>query len=975
MGQHSKLSQLKKNHPLENESSTIPDLNSIGVLLINARSIRNKTCVIKDLILDNNISICCITETWLSDSDTSVIPEFVPNSHEFYHFPRCERGVSIRGGGVGIVVSKALNRIRSSNRFFEHFECIELKFNHNNREIIICLIYKPPRTSFRQFITEFEDLLMEISLYTADVFLMGDFNIWVDTESDNSLEFSSLLGTFGFMNYVDEATHGNDGNEHILDLIITGVHSNLLKNLAVEPVATISDHKLIQFSLDIPLDKKLRKTIKFRNTRNLNSEIFSNLLKENFYNGFENSQCAHGSLGFHTCINCCNEIYRKHSAEYFLSNAPLVRKTILIREDSDNWYNSEILDAKRKLRKAERNLYRFKTEEYKIEYRRLRKIECDIVDRNRKFYYNNKITECENDSSKLYHIMNQLLGKNSTSTVLPSSSNDSNLATRFMEHFSSKVHNISVSFLDTSPSDGTFIPEYPLRGFHRFFPVDSSEVLGIMRTVNKTNCLSDPFDVRSIDAESFFPNLSEIFSELINLSFQSGEFPKLEKMAIVRPLLKAGKDPEQIASYRPLYNTSYFSKVLEKTCVNQLIKHLNSFESIPANQSAYRSYHSVETAICEIYDELVIAKSSGNCTLVILLDLTAAFDTVDLDLLLGDLQRFGVGELVLQWFESYLIGRSFKVCIDEHISEECNMPTGVPQGSILGPILFTMYTIELSHLLKSLNISCHFYADDTQLLFKISNINDTINEVNQVFNQIKGWMDSRRLKLNIDKTECILINSRSRSHEFTDFTHLTLGDFRIRISESVRNLGVIFDKDLSFREHMKLTKKRIIGNLINISRISKYLNKSCRMKLVRNLVLSKIDFCNFIYSGLPNIDLRTFQLLINNAVRIVWGMDRFSRERITPKCIFLHILPLKARIEYKICLLAYKALKYGQPSYLNNLLNPHEQVRDLPLRGEGNGRLEEPVISRANYSDRCFSYIAPRLYNSLPVKLSNVTSC
>ena len=103
-------------------------------------------------------------------------------------------------------------------------------------------------------------------------------------------------------------------------------------------------------------------------------------------------------------------------------------------------------------------------------------------------------------------------------------------------------------------------------------------------------------------------------------------------------------------------------------------------------------------------------------------------------------------------------------------------------------------------------------------------------------------------------------------------------------------------------------------------------------------------------------------------------MDRFSRERITPKCIHLHILPLKARIEYKICLLAYKALKYGQPSYLNNLLKPHEQSRDLPLRSERNGRLDEPIISSANYSDRCFSYNAPRLYNSLPVELKDSTS-
>ena len=121
MGQHSKLSKLKRNqpnHPPDNESSTIPDLNSINVLLTNTRSIRNKTDRIKDLIIDKNISICCITETWLSDSETSIIREFVPNTHEFHNSPRCERGVTTKGGGVGIVVSKALKRTRSVNHFF-----------------------------------------------------------------------------------------------------------------------------------------------------------------------------------------------------------------------------------------------------------------------------------------------------------------------------------------------------------------------------------------------------------------------------------------------------------------------------------------------------------------------------------------------------------------------------------------------------------------------------------------------------------------------------------------------------------------------------------------------------------------------------------------------------------------------------------------------------------------------------------------
>ena len=192
--------------------------------------------------------------------------------------------------------------------------------------------------------------------------------------------------------------------------------------------------------------------------------------------------------------------------------------------------------------------------------------------------------------------------------------------------------------------------------------------------------------------------------------------------------------------------------------------------------------------------------------------------------------------------------------------------------------------------------------------------------------------------------------------------------------KSVRNLGVIIDGNLCFREQIKILKKQIVGNLVNISRISKFVDKPSKLKLVHNLVLSKLDFCNFIYYNLPNVDLRSLQLLINNAVRIVSGVPRFSRNRVTPLSISLHILPLKARIEFKICLLTYKALTYKHPFYIKNLLSYHEHRRELPLRGDFSGKLLEPVFSRYAYSDRCFSSCAPRLYNLLPHEIRNAPS-
>ena len=136
------------------------------------------------------------------------------------------------------------------------------------------------------------------------------------------------------------------------------------------------------------------------------------------------------------------------------------------------------------------------------------------------------------------------------------------------------------------------------------------------------------------------------------------------------------------------------------------------------------------------------------------------------------------------------------------------------------------------------------------------------------------------------------------------------------------------------------------------------------MKLVQSLVFSNLDWCNSVYTGMPNSYLRPLQKILHSAVRLVIRMPRFSYNRITPVCINLHVLPIKARIKYKICVLTYKALKYGQPTYLAELL--HYRDLNRSLRGGQSRLLFEPIVASSSYSNRCFEYSAPRMFNSLP---------
>ena len=174
-----------------------------------------------------------------------------------------------------------------------------------------------------------------------------------------------------------------------------------------------------------------------------------------------------------------------------------------------------------------------------------------------------------------------------------------------------------------------------------------------------------------------------------------------------------------------------------------------------------------------------------------MLDLSAAFDTVDQDILLNDLFALGIDGIVLEWLRTYLKDRIFRVCVNDTLSDECLMKTGVPQGSILGPILFLIYTIELHYVLESLGVFYYCYADDTQIYFTFESISEAENKLGAIFNKVDEWMQSRRLKLNSDKTECILVTANNSMHRNVDILSVMLGNISVQISNSVRNLEFV----------------------------------------------------------------------------------------------------------------------------------------------------------------------------------------
>ena len=413
------------------------------------------------------------------------------------------------------------------------------------------------------------------------------------------------------------------------------------------------------------------------------------------------------------------------------------------------------------------------------------------------------------------------------------------------------------------------------------------------------------------------------------------------------------------------------TKLLERIVAKHLVDYLKLYGIMPRLQSAYRAGHSTETALLEVTTDILTALSRGDLVSLALLDMS--FDTVDHNIMLRRLQTsYGIRGVALDWFGSYLTGRLQYVRYAGRHSANRPLLYGVDQGSVLGPILFILYTADLAAVIERHGLLPHLYADDTQIVGSCRPT-DTASlsfSVESCIADVASWMSANRLQLNAAKTE-LMWCSTSRRHHQLPVNGLSIGQDIIQPVHCVRDLGLYLDSTLSMRNHVTRLTSTCFGVLRQIRCIRRNLSRRALAMLVTCFVFVRLDYCNATFIGLPHCDLNRIQAVQNAAVRLVAGASRF--DHVTPLLRERHWLPVHLRVVYKMAVIVYKCLAATSADYLTALTRPPVSTTTLRLRSADTRCLHVPR-TRTGYGDRAFSVAGPRLWNSLPDSVKSASS-
>lgn len=653
--------------------------------------------------------------------------------------------------------------------------------------------------------------------------------------------------------------------------------------------------------------------------------------------------------------------------------APLRTRTKRQGKVENRWLSDAAVQAKRIRRKLERRYSKSRSSTDRRAYRRACRTANTVISEARSSFIRSEVEEAAASSPRLlWRTVSRLLHPGSNSNWFDGMDTPA-LAEGFCAFFSDKVLSVKEAVVEGLKSLQVPIPQIPHLappGFLPGFTVVTDEE--VYRLIQAAPTKTSPLDILPISLlKQCSSELSSVITHLANRSFQTGRFPSLLKSGLVTPLLKKpGLDTSDFKNFRPITNLSTISKILERLALARLKPHIVSSPNYCPLQSAYRTAYSTETALVKVVDDIIGCIDSGSVVAVVGLDISAAFDTVRHRTLLDRLEsEFGICGMTLDWLSSYLSDRSFSVRVGTDSSGAVPVYAGVPQGSVLGPLLFTTYISPIGRLMEMHGIQYHKYADDTQLYTSLTVPAElSLDRLESCTSELQHWYWANDLLLNPSKSEVALFGTRQRLLHSTLPPNVSVAGSSVVVNDVLKILGVTLDSTLTFDVHVNNVVRSCNYHLRALRHLRPYLSLDIAKTIAVSIVGSRLDYCNALLFGATQSTTSKLQRVQNNLARVVCDVG-WRKSNTADLLHDLHWLPVRSRVTFKVATLCYQTYRNGQPAYLPlSLYIPPRNLRSASLV-----RLFEPP-ARLAIGERRFSYHAPRVWNSLPMTVRSADS-
>ena len=927
------------------------DKKCFSLLNYNIRSFNRNGNSFQAMLESLNKKFDCIvlSETWNNENNIDLCNI---ETYQSFHLYRPNDHVYSISGGVSIFCSSTLNATKNIPLSIcnPNIETCVVDINRGNICLTVIGVYRPPQGCKKEFIGELSRIITTLDSNSKNriVNILGDLNLNInDPNDDNVLDLSSMLYSKGFLSLINKPTRfpvGNStGSPSTLDHIWTNGH-NFLSAGIIEFDTT--DHLPTFCNLLMPANDQTDK-IKIE-TRPFSEEKMQNLINDiqliNWdyildYNDPENCIIAF--------INKLNSLYCKHF--------PLKTKFISLKRLKNNWITS---DVKHLINKKSENFKKLRRGDItREENNRQKNVLNSKIKKAKNDYYKNAFELHKKNMKKSWGLLKNLMGtKKSKSNISCLMKNNVELTNtrQIVEHFANFFSTVG-SNLDQILRHTNLSPLAHInRNSHTFhlFPVTPEECIQIISQLKLTSTDKNHIPVKIFKSVSSYIVLPMV--NIINASFFHGIFPKSMKLGQITPIYKKD-DAKSCKNYRPISKLPFISKIIERCLSNRLVSFFNKFSLFSKHQYGFLKKRSTKDAIFDFLENIYDALDSKLHNISILIDLKSAFDTVNHDILLKKLDIYGIRGHALGLMKSYLMDREFSVGINNVISSKKTVNIGVPQGSILGPILFLIYINDLPLVSKTLSTT--LYADDTNFSLNHRNYEEMIPLLNSELAKIQEWTLANRLTINPTKTEILLFSNRNipPCNE-----QPSLNGNLINWVDSARFLGVLIDKKVNFKVHIAYVLNKISKNCGILYKIRDNLPLAARINFYNSFILPYLEFNILHWGGTNPTHITKLITCQKRALRTIASID----DRLT------HTTPLFYR---------FKLLKFVDLYKFHCIMDTFFKINDGQYRvaherHTRNSQLALPKFHRLSRTQQSITFSGPELFNSLPENIRNITS-